>query len=171
MSTDMHSCLRGCVLAIACATLVVPQALAAAPVRTRYGDALAREQAVRAELTADQPPAPVLKEVRAVVNDYQSIVRQYPASGYSDDALWQAGRLSLDAFARFGQAQDKEMGVRLLRALATGYPASKLAKKVPQVLEAVELPRVSALTRARESSLERDLPERVVVGPYAPVEK
>ena len=162
----VSSCLRGCILA----TLVAHQALAAAPVRTMYADALAREQAVRAELTADQPPAPVLKEIRAVVSDYQSVVRHYPASGYSDDALWQAGRLSLDAFARFGQAQDKEMGVRLLRALAAEYPTSKLAKKVPQILEAFDVPAASALTRARESPLERDLPEREV-GPRAPAEK
>ena len=52
-----------------------------------------------------------------------------PASGYSDNALWQAGRLSIDAFLRFGQERDKNTGIRLLRLLTTEYPTSKLAAR------------------------------------------
>jgi N-acetylmuramoyl-L-alanine amidase len=169
----VSSCLRGCIrhcVAVACAVLVAHQALAAAPLRTMYTDALAREQAVRAEFTVDQPPGPVLQEVRAVLRDYQSLVRHYPASSYSDNALWQAGRLSLDAFARFGQPQERERGIRLLRALATEYPTSRLAKMVPETLEAFDEPATPALTRVRESSNERELPEHVLVGPSTPVE-
>ena len=168
MSLFVSSCLRGCMLAIASAVLVAHQALAVPPVRTMYADALAREQAVRAEFAADQPPAPVLQEVRAVLSDYQSLVRHYPASGYSDNALWQAGRLALDAFARFGQTLDRELGVRLLRALATEYPSSRLARQVPEILEAFDVPAASALTHSRESPLERDLPEGVMVRPRPP---
>ena len=52
-------------------------------------------------------------------------MRQYPGSGYSDNALWQAGRLLLDAFARSGQTADRESGVRLLKKLAaeSGFDA------------------------------------------------
>ena len=61
-------------------------------------------------------------------------MQHYPGSGYSDDALWQAGQLSLDAFARFGQQADKDRGLRLLRKLARDYPTSKLARQVPDML-------------------------------------
>jgi N-acetylmuramoyl-L-alanine amidase len=111
-----------------------PTARAAAPpVRTMYADALAREQAIRVALA--DPDAPLkLEEVRAVVRAFEAIVAQYPASAYSDNALWQAGRLAIDAFWRFGQGQDKETGVRLLQKLAASYPTSKLAKQVPEEL-------------------------------------
>src|SRR5213593_2972094 len=79
---------------------------AAPPVAAMYVDAVAREKAIRVALA--DPDAPLkLEEVRAVVRAYEAIVAQYPASGYSDNALWQAGHLSLDAFWRFGQTQDK----------------------------------------------------------------
>ena len=83
---------------------VVAPAHASPPVRTMYTDAMAREQTVRAALGAPDAAPAVLADVRAVVAAYEAVVRHYPASGYSDNALWQAGRLSLDAFARFGQA-------------------------------------------------------------------
>src|SRR4051812_16128729 len=95
------------------------------PVQTMYADALAKEQAVRTALTPDTAPATVLKAVRTVVEEYEALVRAYPTSGYCDDALWYAGLLSLDAFDKFGAAQDRTTGVRLLRMLATEYPMSK----------------------------------------------
>src|SRR6186997_2717423 len=89
--------------------------VAAPPVRTMYVDAMAREQALRAALNDPDVPAAVLGEIRSTVAAYEAIVRHYPASSYGDNALWQAGRLALDAFARFGQAADKETGVRILK--------------------------------------------------------
>src|SRR5262252_8013003 len=87
----------------------------APPPRTMYENALAREQKVRAALAAADAPATLVADVRAIVAAYETLVRLYPASGYSDNALWQAGRLELDASARFGDATDRENGVRLLR--------------------------------------------------------
>jgi N-acetylmuramoyl-L-alanine amidase len=97
-----------------------------------YADAMAREQKSRAALNSPDAMPAVLTGVRATVTAYESIVQHYPGSGYSDDALWQAGQLSLDAFARFGQATDKDAGIRLLKKLARDYPTSKLAKQVPE---------------------------------------
>jgi N-acetylmuramoyl-L-alanine amidase len=98
-----------------------------------YADALAREQAIRVALA--DPDAPLkLEEVRALVRAFEAIVAQYPASAYSDNALWQAAHLALDGFWRFGQVQDKETSVRLLQQLAASYPTSKLAKQVPEEL-------------------------------------
>src|SRR6476661_1352812 len=107
--------------------------IAAPPVAAMYMDTMAREKAIRVALA--DPNAPLkLEEVRAVVRAYEAIVAQYPASGYSDNALWQAGHLALDAFWRFGQTQDKDTCVRLLQRLVTAYPTSKLAKQVPAEL-------------------------------------
>jgi N-acetylmuramoyl-L-alanine amidase len=117
--------------ALAVTTTIVS---AAPPVRTMYSDALAREQSVRAALAAPDAAPTVLLDVRAVVTMYEAVVRHYPASGYSDNALWQAGRLALDAFARFSQQTDRDRGVRLLRKLAANYPTSKLVAHVPEQL-------------------------------------
>jgi N-acetylmuramoyl-L-alanine amidase len=125
-------------LAFTAALLVAGHASAAAPARSMYGSARAREAAIRPALSSDTASLETLKEVRAVVAAYRAIVRRYPASGYSDNALWQAGRLALDAFARFGQWQDRETGVRLLRNLATAYPTSKLAREVPDQLARIQ---------------------------------
>ena len=104
------------------------------PPRVMYTVALAREQSVRAALPAPEAGPAVLAEIRAVAVAYQSIVRHYPASPYSDNALWQAGRLLLDAYARFRQPQDRDAGVRLLKRLVADYPKSKLVKQVPAAL-------------------------------------
>jgi N-acetylmuramoyl-L-alanine amidase len=124
-------------LAIACALFVVSLPVRAAPpVRTMYVQAMAREETVRAALADQSTTASVLKTVRAVVASYEAIVRSHPTSSYCDNALWQAGRLALDAFERFGEPRDKDAGVRLLRRLAAEYPTSKLARRVPQVVGA-----------------------------------
>ena len=99
-----------------------------------YAAALARERTVRATITAATSSDAPLKDVHAVVTAYQALVRRFPASGFSDDALWQAGRLELDAFATFGETRDRDLGVRLLQRLAADYPTSKLAKRVPETL-------------------------------------
>ena len=120
------------------AILLAATARAAPAVRTMYTQAMAREQTVRAALSAPDAAPAVLSEARAVVAAYENLVRHYPASGYSDNALWQAGRLSLDAFTRFGQAPDKDAGVRILKKLAATYPTSKLVKQIPEQLTRAE---------------------------------
>jgi N-acetylmuramoyl-L-alanine amidase len=105
---------------------------AAPPAKSMYADAMAREQKSRADLNSPDATPTVLGEVRAAVAAYESLVQHYPGSGYSDNALWQAGRLSLDAFAKFGQPSDKDAGIRLLRRLEKNYPASKLARQVSE---------------------------------------
>src|SRR5262249_53979353 len=129
-----HSLLLGGLCAVC-----LQVAVAATPaVRTMYNDAFAREQRVRAALTAPDAKPAVLDQVRAVIKSYESVVYRYPTSSYSDNALWQAGRLALDAFARFGEPADRDAGVRFLRRLAAGYPSSKLAHQVPGLLVAID---------------------------------
>jgi N-acetylmuramoyl-L-alanine amidase len=115
-----------------------PIGAAAAPtVRTMYNDAFAREQSVRAALAAADAPAATLDDVRRAIARYEAVVRRYPASSYSDNALWQAAHLALDAFTKFGEAQDKEAAVRLLQRLRSMYPTSRLAAQVPDQLAAI----------------------------------
>ena len=101
------------ILLLAC---VLSPAVTAAPgggsARALYTRTLEREQALRSD---DQQVT--LLQVRSVVNSYDAIVRRFPASGYSDNALWQGGNLALLAFQRFGQPADRRTAERLLRRL------------------------------------------------------
>ncbi len=76
-----------------------------------YAEALAREQNARATLADAAAGGRRSRRSHDVVAAYEAIVRRYPASGYSDNALWQAGRLSLDAYLTY-------------RERATGGPPS-----------------------------------------------
>src|SRR5205814_2257019 len=136
---------------VAFALVAAGAAEALPPAKTMYTDALAREQTLRAALSAPDASPGVLEEVRAEIAAYEAIVRGYPASGYSDNALWQAGCLALDAFARFGQTIDRDAGIRLLRRLAAGYPASSLVAQVPAQL---------ARVNARDAAAPRPQPAR-----------
>ena len=135
---------------VAIASLTVA---AAPPVRTMYRNAMGREQAVRPALAATDATAGLLTEVRAVVSAYESVWRHYPASSYSDNALWQAGVLSLDAFEKFGQARDRDTGIRLLRALAASYATSKLARQVPGQLARAQAPAGADDARAQRRTV------------------
>ena len=121
-------------LTILVTALVARQALALPPPRAMYDAAVAQERAVRTALADDTASENVLTSARTTIQGYEDIVRQYPVSGYGDDALWRAGRLALDAFARFGEPRDRSAGERLLRSLVRRYPTSKLAKRVPELL-------------------------------------
>jgi len=119
---------------VLCVTLAASAAYAAPPARTMYNDALAREKTVRTALSNPDAPVSVLPDVRSVVAAYEAVVKRHSTSGYSDNALWQAGTLALDAFAKFRQQQDRDSGMRLLRKLATVYVNSSLASKVRAAL-------------------------------------
>ena len=110
-------------------------ALAQGADRDLYAAARALEQTARLSLDDQGAQAErSLDDVHTAVAAYLLVPKRFPASSYSDDALWKAGQLSLDAFARFGRTGDRDAGQRLLKRLATGYPGSKLAKQVPVAL-------------------------------------
>lgn len=97
-----------------------------------FADAAAKEVAVRKVLDAPPIQPSLLKAIRTVVSDYENVVRHYPASGYCDDALWRAARLSRDAFEAFGESRERTAALRMLRLLASQYPSSKFAKATPE---------------------------------------
>jgi N-acetylmuramoyl-L-alanine amidase len=110
----------------------------AATAREMYEAALAREQSVRLALDANDVAEATLADAREVVAAYREVVRRYPTSAYSDNALWQAGRLSVDLFLQFGKDTDRALGVRLLRMLRSEYPSSSLLDGIPAQLTRVE---------------------------------
>src|SRR4051794_12519926 len=75
--------------------------------RVLYTRAQAQERAVR-----DAATKPTLVQFRRAVALYESLVRQHPASGYCDNALWQAANLASLAYERFGQEADQKTATR-----------------------------------------------------------
>src|SRR3954471_12427868 len=112
----------GALVTIACLGFGHPAA-AADTARDMYNRALAQERTIR-----DEASKPRLAQMRRVVAASEAVVRRHPASGYSDNALWQAANVSQLAFDRFGDEADRTTAARLLALLAKGYPSSKLAQ-------------------------------------------
>ena len=97
-----------------------------------FADASAKELAVRKAFAAPAPQPTLLKAVRTVVADYEQVVRQHPASGFCDDALWRAATLARDAFDIFGEDRERTVALRLFQLLTSEYPASKFATQTPE---------------------------------------
>ncbi|HEY2435149.1 MAG TPA: N-acetylmuramoyl-L-alanine amidase [Vicinamibacterales bacterium] len=97
--------------------------------REAYARALAQERLVR-----DAAAHPTLPQMRRVIALYEGLVRRHPTSGYSDNALWQAGNLAALAYQRFGDETDRKTATRLLTLLTTQYPSSTLVARVPAAL-------------------------------------
>ncbi len=132
---------------------MAPGLSAQAPtVQARYNDALAKEKAVRTALSGDLAAPAALKAVRTVVSDYEGVVRRYPSSSYSDDALWNAGQLSVLAFEKFGETQDRGTAERLLRLLASEYPSSKWVRQAASLSAALAKTAPAATTASSVAS-------------------
>ena len=112
----------------------VPAATAQTTAKLAHARALATEREIR---DAAQPK---LQQIRTAVRQWEAIVLRYPASGYSDNALWQGGNLALFAFERFGESFDKRTGVRLLTQLVKEYPSSSLVPGAKEVLASTPPP-------------------------------
>jgi N-acetylmuramoyl-L-alanine amidase len=89
-------------------------------------------------LSTPNPADTLLKAVRTVVDDFETLVKRYPTSTQSDDALWRAGKLSADAFAEFHNAQEQTAAIRLFRLLNAQFPNSRLAKQTAAQLSALK---------------------------------
>jgi N-acetylmuramoyl-L-alanine amidase len=134
-------------LAVFCLSGPAP-ASAAETARVMYTRALAQERTVR-----DAAAKPTLAQMRRVVAQYENVVRKHPASGYSDNALWQAANMAMLAFERFGDEADRNTASRLLATLAKEYPSSSLAAQASAA-------NVAALKPA---------PGSIVIPPSAPI--
>ena len=113
--------------------------LTAQSAETTYADMLTREAALRRELglapqLRAEPPGEastaLLGRVRSTVNAYEDIVRRFPRSGYSDNALWQGGVLATDAFWQFGDTRDRATALGMFERLRSQYPTSSLIARI-----------------------------------------
>src|SRR3954471_16476663 len=102
----------GALLAVA----VAAPSASGQPARDLYTRAMAQERLVR-----DDASKPTLVQMRRAVAMYETLVRKHPASGYCDNALWQAANLAALTFERFGQDADRTTAARLLTLLKSGY--------------------------------------------------
>lgn len=137
-------------LAAVAVTLVALAAPASAQTaRVRFESAVERDTKLRAELGQKTPATPTVELARQVaqtVASFENVVRRYPASGYADNALWQAATLSEAAYGKFNRADDRERALRFYRWLVREYPVSPLVKRANERLA------VLAKTRADMSS-------------------
>ncbi|MGE0445894.1 MAG: tol-pal system YbgF family protein, partial [Vicinamibacterales bacterium] len=129
----MHSFARPLVICVLALAAAAPPALAQSNVESLFKEAQERETALRREIEtrgAGAPALPLLKRVRILVSTYEDLARLFPKSAYGDNALWQGGVLSADAFFEFGEAEDRTSALKLLNALPTDYPSSTLVRQV-----------------------------------------
>lgn len=119
-----------------------PATSAAGPsvgVPTSRSAAAARYEVLLAqELRVSKSEASTAEDFRVVINRYWSLVRRYPTSGFTDNALWQAANLSAEAFRRFSQDRDKYRAVQLFQWLRDQYPHSAFQAKASTHIEQLE---------------------------------
>jgi N-acetylmuramoyl-L-alanine amidase len=115
-------------------------------VRDLYTRALARDRAVRGAAHG-----PTRQQMRGAISAYERVVLRYPKSSYCDNALWQASELARMAWDKFGDDTDRQNGVRLLKLLKAGYPASPLIRDADQALAQFEAVKPVAATRAKNA--------------------
>jgi N-acetylmuramoyl-L-alanine amidase len=121
------------VIALGAVSALVVRAETPSP-RTIYTDALLRERALRHEIETSRSETPalaLLERMRALVETYERMSRQFPTGDYMDNALWQAALLAADAFWTFGEPEDKATALELFDELSARFPRSALVKEVP----------------------------------------
>ena len=107
--------------------------------RVLYARALDREAAIR----SGNAPANA-GQVRDLIAAYESLVRRFPASGYCDNALWQAANLALLLSQQYGEDADRRAALKLLAQLRSQYPASSLASRAAELIRGLNPPAVPA---------------------------
>jgi N-acetylmuramoyl-L-alanine amidase len=140
MRSSASACLTAAVLlGVAMPKIGVPGlAVYAQSAEALYNEEIAREAELRRELDLApqrraQPPGAattaLLRRVRTTIANYETLVRRFPRSGYSDNALWQAAVLAADAFWQFGDIRDRATALRLFDRLGAEYPSSSLVRQ------------------------------------------
>ena len=104
----------------------------------RYETAREHEHLVSAS------PAATADDFRFVINKYWNIVRLHPVTGYADNALWQAGSLSMESFRRFSEDRDKYRAIQLFRWLKEQYPHSAMVARATSQLEQLSVAQPAA---------------------------
>lgn len=106
-----------------------------------FQQALRRETLLRQELDAARDGAPgsvLLERIRVLVGSYEDLARLFAKSDSSDDSLSHGGMLAADAYAKFGEARDRETALRLLRSLSARFPTSPFATQATTRVRTLE---------------------------------
>lgn len=119
--------------------LLTPVAASAQTAVVRYTDAQERDEQLRSALASEPVVrSKVADEAQAVIAAYQALVRRYPLSGYSDNALFNAADVATLLYDRFGEPKDRETAIKLYQRLTSEYPASSLIKRAQPTLARLE---------------------------------
>lgn len=169
----MHSFARHLVICVLAVAAAVTPALAQSNVESLFKEAQERETALRREIEtrgAGAPALPLLKRVRILVSTYEDLARLFPKSAYGDNALWQGGVLSADAFFEFGEAEDRTSALKLLNAIPTDYPSSTLVRQLQPLVTKLSgaSVRVAQPSRAAAEMPAPSVPAAPVPAPIAP---
>jgi N-acetylmuramoyl-L-alanine amidase len=132
-------------------TLVLP-APASAQARAHYERALAQAQALR----LDGPRPSPLSQMRRAIDACEAVAARHPASGYADNALWEAAGVALAAHRVYGSPVDRESGERLLARLVRGYPSSSLRPRAVALLRTAKSAPKPAPPPARQAAKPAD---------------
>ncbi len=142
----------GAIVVAAALAVLWPASAEAQTARARYESAQARERSARdsiegATAAADRRAA-ALREARAVIAAYDALVRRFPISGYSDNALANGAALAATLHERFGDDKDRQTAIRFYRRLASEYPASSLIAASRPALARLEASETAAAPTA-----------------------
>ena len=119
---------------VALALGLVPAAVAAQTAQAQYTAAKTRDDAARREIAAFSSTVAasertkLITEARSVIAAYEALVRRSRASGYADNALYNAATLAEAMYGRFSLTTDLDAAIRLHKRLSAEYPTAALAK-------------------------------------------
>jgi N-acetylmuramoyl-L-alanine amidase len=136
----MHNCgdLARVTMAAIAIWLSVSVGAQAQTARERFEAASARDEKVRAQLTAARSPdTELIAQATQVMTSFEILVRRFPTSGYSDNALFQAASLAELTYSRFNRTEDRERAIRYYKWLVEQYPASSFVTRSKAKREAL----------------------------------
>ena len=164
---------RLCAAAVVAAVcLAWSQPAAAQAPRDRYEAARLLDAAARTAIQrAPDEGAPSARQnaiaaAQRAITRYEQVVRRYPSSGYSDNALYQAADLARALYTAYGRASHRTMVGNYVAWLTREYPSSSLRGDARAALRAVEAQRETRTT-ARADSPRPAAPPAPVAAPPA----
>src|SRR4029453_2025282 len=125
-------------LTLASALLAVMPADAQTTAKSMYTRISSRDAVARKALVATRSADGVRTDILGSGAAYEALVKKYPGSPYSDNALWQAAMLSAESFARYRAEGDRTASLRLLRRLQSEYPSSSLVRQAKPAIVRLE---------------------------------
>ncbi|MGD9902282.1 MAG: N-acetylmuramoyl-L-alanine amidase [Vicinamibacterales bacterium] len=131
----------------------LPGRASAQSARDRYESARALDAAARTAIARTPDDGPAAAKARAItaatraIGRYESLVRRFPTSGYSDNALYQAADLAGVLYAAYGRVAHRTQVATYVGWLTREYPSSSLRTKARATLRQVDSDRQRHLAR------------------------